>query len=125
MDALLDRVSAPAVIASLALFLFYALYASITSKSEVPSDLPWIGKDSSKLFAETRASFSSFGNVRKWLGEGYEKVSPRDCQFLRLPLIIRPAVLEERQKLRLPRLLGKTRSHHSSNLDAMAPRAAR
>lgn len=53
------------------LLLLVAKAAS--SKQEYPS-LPWVGKDDSKSFAATRATFSSISNVKNWLAEGYQKV---------------------------------------------------
>lgn len=53
------------------LLLLVAKAAS--SKQEYPS-LPWVGKDDSKSFAGTRATFSSISNVKNWLAEGYQKV---------------------------------------------------
>jgi hypothetical protein len=57
-------------------FIFYIAYGQLTYKPQIPSNIPWIGKDSSKLFAETRAMIPIFGNVRKWLAEGYKKACP-------------------------------------------------
>src|SRR6266498_1302995 len=74
MEALSERLTNPAIAAPLIFFICYVIYSKATSKSPVPSDLPWIGRDSSKLFSETRAAFNSFSNFRKWLAEGYEKV---------------------------------------------------
>ena len=83
MEELIARLANPSVAGPLVLFIFYILYTQFTSKSTLPSDLPWIGKDSSKLFAETRASLRSFNNVRQWLGEGYEKVGAEESTRLR------------------------------------------
>ena len=55
------------------------LYSHVMSCKCLPSSLPWIGKDSSKWFAETRAHFASFTNVRQWLAEGYLKVRSQCC----------------------------------------------
>jgi len=74
MDALVERLSHPSYAVPISLLIVYSVYTRLTSTSTVPSGLPWVGKDSSKLFADTRATFASFSNVRKWLGEGYEKV---------------------------------------------------
>jgi len=64
------------VIGSLS-FLFYVFHAQLTYKPEFPPNVPWVGKDSSKFFAESRAMISSFNNARRWLAEGYEKASPQ------------------------------------------------
>lgn len=73
MDALIQRISHPSWAIPIALSIVSLLYSRIKSASTLPSGLPWVGKDSSLLFADTRATFASFSNVRKWLGEGYEK----------------------------------------------------
>ncbi|RDI89562.1 hypothetical protein Vi05172_g121 [Venturia inaequalis] len=51
------------------------IYSRLTATLPPPSDLPWVGKDSSKTFAETRAHLASFSNVRQLLHEGYNKFS--------------------------------------------------
>lgn len=53
--------------------LLLAVATAASSSQEYPS-LPWIGKDDSKSFAVTRATFSSINNVKNWLAEGYQKV---------------------------------------------------
>lgn len=74
METVLDRLTTPAVAIPLLVFSLYTLYTYLTSEPLIPAELPWIGKRSNKLFAETRAHFASFHNVRNWLAEGYEKV---------------------------------------------------
>lgn len=73
MEALLERVFYPSFAIPIALFVVYSIYTRLTSTSTVPSGLPWVGKDSNKRFADTRATLASFSNVREWLGDGYEK----------------------------------------------------
>jgi len=46
---------------------------SLTIKPLVPQSLPWVGRPTGP-FAEIRASFSSFNNVREWLKKGYSDV---------------------------------------------------
>lgn len=53
--------------------LLLAVVKAASSSQEYPS-LPWIGKDDTKSFAGTRATFSSISNVKNWLAEGYQKV---------------------------------------------------
>jgi hypothetical protein len=50
------------------------IYSYATSCKSLPLSIPWIGKDSRKLFAETRAHLTSFTKVKQWLQEGYDKV---------------------------------------------------
>ena len=53
--------------------LLLVVAKAASSKQEYPS-LPWVGKDDSKSFAETRATLSSISHVKNWLAEGYQKV---------------------------------------------------
>ena len=75
MEILLERLSNPTVAIPILLLVLHSIYGRLTSTSSVPAGVPWVGKDSNKLFAETRATFGSFNNVRKWLEEGYQKVN--------------------------------------------------
>lgn len=54
--------------------ILFAVLAVTASAQKYPQDVPWIGRDDSKSFAITRATFSSINNVNKWLAEGYQKV---------------------------------------------------
>ena len=72
--AFAERLIALFIVGPLFLLISHILYAQLTYKTEIPSNLPWVGKNSSKLFAERRAAIQSFANTRKWLAEGYEKV---------------------------------------------------
>lgn len=74
MDTLLQRLQSPAVAVAIILFIIYSIYNRLTAVPSIPEGVPWIGKDSSKLFAETRAFLASFGNVTEWLEIRYEKV---------------------------------------------------
>jgi hypothetical protein len=73
VTAFLEHFTSLSIVGSL-VFISYMLYSRLTYKPEIPSNLPWIGRESSKHFAEMRATFSSIGNTRKWLAEGYKKV---------------------------------------------------
>jgi hypothetical protein len=53
--------------------LLIAAVTASTAGQDYPS-LPWIGRDDSKSFAATRATFASISNVSNWLAEGYQKV---------------------------------------------------
>ena len=75
MDALLQPLSSPAVALPVLFLVLYSVYSRFTSVYIVPVGLPWVGKDSSKLFADTRATLASFGNVKEWLEIGYNKVT--------------------------------------------------
>jgi hypothetical protein len=59
------------------LCLVFVFHIQLIHKYKFPSNVPWVGKDSSKLFAEGRTMISGFNNPRRWLAEGYEKVRPR------------------------------------------------
>ena len=85
MDAFLQRLSTPAVAIPFLLFVIYSVYYRLTNVSNIPEGVPWIGKDTSKRFAGTKASIAGFSDVRKWLEAGYDKVS---LHFLQLPLSI-------------------------------------
>jgi len=74
MEALLERLSDPTVSLPIALLITYLVYNRLTAKTPVPEGLPWVGRDSSKLFSKSRAALLSLSNVRRWLKQGYEKV---------------------------------------------------
>lgn len=63
----------PLLAAGVVLVLLVAVVSASTAGQEYPS-LPWIGRDDSKSFALTRATFSSISNVKNWLAEGYQQV---------------------------------------------------
>ena len=73
-DALWQRLSSPVVILPIVVLLAWNAYRAFTARAPVPSDLPWVGKDSEGPIAEIAASFKSFNHARDWLKEGYEKV---------------------------------------------------
>lgn len=77
MEALIERLSNPLVFVPLLFILVSILHSYLTGEKEVPPSLPWIGKESNKLFAETRAHLASFTKVRQWLTEGYERYSKK------------------------------------------------
>ena len=74
MEALLQRLSSPAVSIPILILLTYSLYHRLNAVSKVPEGVPWVGKDPSKLFADTRAFLASFNAVKGWLAVGYAKV---------------------------------------------------
>lgn len=47
----------------------------LTPGHNYPDNLPWVGKDDSKVFANVRATLASAYNVKFMLAEGYQKVS--------------------------------------------------
>lgn len=63
----------PLLAAGVVFVLLVAVVSASTAGQEYPS-LPWIGRDDSKSFALTRATFSSISNVKNWLAEGYQQV---------------------------------------------------
>lgn len=74
MDALLQCLSSPALALPIIFLVVCSVYNRLTAVSNIPAGLPWIGKDPSKLFANTRANLASFSSVREWLEVGYNKV---------------------------------------------------
>ena len=64
----------PVLAFAIIISILLAVLAVTASAQKYPQDVPWIGRDDSKSFAITRATFSSINNVNKWLAEGYQKV---------------------------------------------------
>lgn len=86
--------------------LLVAVVTAASSSQEYPS-LPWIGRDDSKSFAITRATFSSISNVKNWLAEGYQQVNlPRGILELEPELTLLSLVLTARQIIHLPGRFG-------------------
>lgn len=73
MDTLLERPSNPSITVPLVLLVTYAIYNRLHVSPSIPSELPWVGRDPSKLFSQTRVSLASLTNYRQWLNEGYQK----------------------------------------------------
>jgi len=82
MDGLAERLSNPLVFFPIILVIVSVIYSQCTAGEDLPHNLPWIGKESNRLFAETRAHFASFTKVRQWLNEGYEKYSKRGQTYI-------------------------------------------
>ncbi|KAL9135843.1 MAG: hypothetical protein Q9175_002948 [Cornicularia normoerica] len=82
MDALLHRLSSPTVALPILLFVVFSVYNRLTAVSNIPAGLPWVGKDSSNLFANTRAKLASFTNVREWLEVGYNKYGQNNLSYI-------------------------------------------
>ncbi|KIJ43181.1 hypothetical protein M422DRAFT_253378, partial [Sphaerobolus stellatus SS14] len=62
-------------------FVFLFIVSSLKASKEhaaVPASLPWIGRNSSELFASVRANFSGLINSVKLYTEGYRKYSKQD-----------------------------------------------
>ena len=98
MFALLERLSSPFIYGPL-LFLAISWIYSRNGRVVVPADLPWVGKDSTKLFSETRANLSSFSNVRQWLSEGYEKHSKKGQTYIFPDFTGKPEVIIPRSEM--------------------------
>jgi hypothetical protein len=64
----------PTLTVSVVVFVVFLAFQAVSKKALVPQSLPWVGRPTSGPFVETRASFSSFNNVREWLKEGYATV---------------------------------------------------
>jgi len=87
--------------------ILVAVLAATTSAQKFPQNVPWIGRDDSKSFAVTRATFSSINNVNKWLAEGYQKVglALRVIEGI-VHALTASVVFSTRQIIYLPGLLG-------------------
>lgn len=72
--SVMEWLSSPFVWMPLLFVIVSMLYSRFTAVLPPPSDLPWVGKASSTMFAETRAHLASFSNVRQLLHEGYNNV---------------------------------------------------
>lgn len=106
MDTTTAAIGPSPVLLVLPLVVFLALnYA--TSLPSIPKNMPWIGK-SDGFLSETRASWASFSNARKWFAEGYKKVSSISHRTTRM-LVSQHflKVLKARKMPYLPRLLRK------------------
>lgn len=108
-------VTRPTITVPAVIFLIFVAVRVLTSETLVPKSLPWVGRPTSGPFAETRASFSSFNNVRAWLQEGYATVG--ECLTQLELSLMKTAVLTKGQVLYLPRLQWKTRDRHSQQQD--------
>ena len=73
MDAFLQRLLTPAVATPFLIFVIFSVYDRLT-RYNIPKGVPWIGKDTSKIFAGTRASIAGLKDVKKWLEVGYDQV---------------------------------------------------
>jgi hypothetical protein len=73
-NVVMERLSSPFIWMPLLFVVISMLYSRVTARLPPPAELPWIGKNPSKMFAETRAHLMSFNNVRQLLNEGYNKV---------------------------------------------------
>ena len=67
METLLQRLSSPTVALPILFLVVYSVYNRLTTVSNKSACLPWIGKNSSKVFADTRANLASFSSVKEWL----------------------------------------------------------
>ena len=77
MDAIVERVSSHPVITAATCIILYTFYTRLTAPTLVPKNIPWVGKQSDRLFSETWAALRSIAHVPVWLKEGYEEV----CQL--------------------------------------------
>ena len=93
----------PLLFLALGFSLCLLILRSVTKKAKVPQSLPWMGRPTSGLFREVRASLSSFSNYREWLAEGYAKVENLIARG-QMPVLIKDTVLSGRQVICLPGL---------------------
>ena len=73
MEAFFQLLSTPSVAIPFLLFVTFSVHNRLT-RYNIPKGVPWIGKDTSKVFAGTRASIAGLKDVKKWLEAGYEQV---------------------------------------------------
>ncbi|KAG8527722.1 uncharacterized protein KY384_007876 [Bacidia gigantensis] len=73
MVAITELLTQPWTIVFLVVSLLQ-IYHKLTAKSKIPDGVPWVGRDSSRWFAGTRASLSSFGDTQQLLAQGYQKL---------------------------------------------------
>ncbi|TID17437.1 hypothetical protein E2P81_ATG08009 [Venturia nashicola] len=78
----MEYLSSPFVWMPLLFVIVSTIYSRLTATLPPPSDLPWVGKNSSNMFAETRAHLTSFNNIRQLLHEGYNKFSRNDKTYI-------------------------------------------
>jgi hypothetical protein len=117
MTLLLDIAQAaqdrPVLAFALVVSILVAVLAATASTQQYPKNVPWIGRDDSKSFASTRATFSSINNVNKWLAEGYQKVG-RPLRILKhFALTCGFVVFATRQILHFPGLFRTPRNRHA------------
>lgn len=74
MDALLQHLSSLTVAIPILVLAVCSVYKRLTAVSLLPEGVPWVGRESSKLFADTRAILASFNRGREWLETGYNQV---------------------------------------------------
>ncbi|GAB7358573.1 hypothetical protein MBLNU230_g2633t2 [Neophaeotheca triangularis] len=77
-----STLNTPVVWAGVGVFVLLYIWQTVTAKSKVPPSLPWVGKQGDGLFSEVKATFASFNNVRKWLGEGYNEYSQKGRSYI-------------------------------------------
>ncbi|KIV98586.1 uncharacterized protein PV09_09620 [Verruconis gallopava] len=90
----------PTVFLSLCFVLVSVIYSFATSYERLPTTIPWIGKDASKLFAETRAHFASFSRIRQWLKIGYDKYSSKGQAYILPDFSGKPEVIIPNSEIR-------------------------
>jgi hypothetical protein len=54
--------------------LAWAVLSRALAKPRMPTSIPWVGRDFSKVLSQQRATWASVLNAQTWLAEGYEKV---------------------------------------------------
>lgn len=59
------------------LFLLVSFIVDLLTQPRYPSEIPVLGHSSEKWFSRIRNSLAYFTQHQAWIGEGYEKVTPR------------------------------------------------
>lgn len=99
MDVILDRLTSHPIATAVSCIVLYTALTRLTAPTLVPKTLPWVGKRSNRLFAETWATFESFANVPIWMGEGYNKYSKKGKTYVMPDFSGRPEVIVPRSQL--------------------------
>ncbi|EMC95609.1 hypothetical protein BAUCODRAFT_109037 [Baudoinia panamericana UAMH 10762] len=100
MTSFLEYLSHPLFIASCLLVGVVVLWAATSVPSPVPSNLPWQGMKEQEFLGHFRASLRSFGSMREWLKDGYERYSKNGKSYIIPDVSGRTEVIIPPQKLR-------------------------
>lgn len=82
MDVAFERISSHPIVTAISCILLYILFIRLTTPTALPKGLPWVGKQSDRLFSETWACLMSIRNSPNLLRNGYEKVPLHTLPFV-------------------------------------------
>lgn len=69
-----QQLLSPVIVVPLLILTIYLVYDRLLASSSTPSGVPWVGKGSSRVFSQTKASFLSLTHMQEWMAEGYKSV---------------------------------------------------